>query len=134
MDEILNFIFQYCCGFIKKYGFKVTTACISESFGDAAIVVENDNLKLVFIRDRGQLFLDFHSKFDKKKKNPYSIDLVRQLVTGEETRYSLLDDNNGVFLEGKFDEIVHLFEKDNASRTISELTILERKRMKEMWK
>ena len=133
MDEILNFIFRYCSGFIKKYGFHVTDACISESFGNAYIVFENNNIVLQFTRDRGQLCLVFYSKYDKNKTNQISIAWIRQLVTGENEYHSFLDDDHGRFLEGHFDRIMQLFEKDNTSQTIEKLKILKRKRAKALF-
>ncbi len=60
MDEILNFLLKYCSDLYKKYGFKFSDSEVTTQFGgNACLILENDNLKLSFIIDRGQLSLDF---------------------------------------------------------------------------
>lgn len=128
MDEILIFLVKYCSDIYKKHSFRFIDSGVSASFGNAFIILENDNLKLRLISDRGQLFLDFHSNIDKNKDNWYSIDLVRQLITGENDYYSLLDENNGLFIEKNLEGVLQLFDKDVASQTIERLNSARRKR------
>ena len=134
MDEILEFLIKYCSEAYKKYVFKFTDSEVSSSFGgNAYIMLENDDLKLRFINDRGQLMLDFYSKFDKKRDNWYSIDLIRQLISGENKYYALLDENNGKFIQNNLREILVIFKKDAVEQTIAKLNLLRKKRAKEIF-
>lgn len=124
---------KYCSNIYKKYGFKFIDSGVSTSFGNSFIILKNDNLMLRFISDRGQLFLDFHSNFDKNKNNWYSIDLVRQLITGEKEYYSLLDEINGRFIKNNFEQILQIFDKDVINQTIEKLNFLRKKRAKKLF-
>lgn len=131
MDEILIFLLKYCSDFYKKYGFKFSNSEVTPQFGgNAYLMLENDNLKIRFIIDRGQLMLEFFSKFDKKRDNWYSIDLVRQLISGEDEYYALLDDNNGQFIQKNLDKIIEMFRENVITQTIEKLNLLKKRRAK----
>lgn len=94
------------------------------------LVLSNDIVKLKFVYDRGQLFLDFNSCYDKNKNNWYSFDLIRQLVTGEEGYYSIMDNKNGKFLQRNIDQIMGMFAKPEIEYTLTKLKSLQEIRVK----
>jgi len=130
LDEVLYYILKYCSDFYKKYGFKFIDSGVATSFGNAFIILKNENIELRFIIDKDQMFLDFHSNFDKKKNNWYSFDLIRQLIGGENKYFSILDENNGIFIQENTVKIFGVFNKDTFEQTLKELDFLRRKRTK----
>ena len=130
MHELLNLINNYCSDLYNKYNFRFVDAVVSESNGNAAIVLENDDINLRCIRDKGQLFLYFQSKYYKKKDDEYSIDLVRQLMSGDEDYRSEPNEKNDTFLANHLGEILKLFDADAIGQTIEKLKALRQKRTK----
>ena len=51
--------------------------------GNALIVLEIGDLRLRFLKDRDQVFLEFQSVFDTTSDKWFSFGMVRQLITGE---------------------------------------------------
>lgn len=130
MDEILKFLLKYCRDLYNKYAFKFVDSGVFENHGNSFLILENENLQIRFILDRSQLFLDFHSKFDKKKDNWYSFDLIRQLFTEEENYHSIMDEQNGQFMQEHLEKILTLFKQETAENTLTKLKSLEKKRAK----
>lgn len=83
--------------------------------------------------DRGQLFLDFQGVTRKGKLDWYSVDVVRQLVTGERQSSAELTEDYASFLRDHLDEIERRFADENLADTIGALRELERARAKEMF-
>ena len=134
MTELLKYIISYCTDLYEKFGFKIVDSVATSSFGgNGMVILESDEIKLKFIRDREQMFLDFLSKYDTKKNNWYSLDLIRQLLTNEQKCHSLLNKDNGHFLKNNIARIIEIYKKPNAIATLQSLAILEKKRTKKMW-
>ena len=133
MDEILAFLVEYCANLYNKHGFRFVDSEVAPSFGNAAILLRNRNLEVQFIRDKGQLFLDFKSICEGQKVRWYSLDLVRQMVTGETFYHSMLDDANGRFLRENLPTILGLFECNCISETVHALDALRVKRGAELF-
>lgn len=133
MDEILIFLIKYCSDLYNEYKFKFVNSTTSDYFGDAALMLENNYLQVKFIKERGQLFLEFHSLYDKKGKNWYSFDLVRRLMKEEDKYYSVLDGDNGLFIQNNLEQILALFNQDVVEHTLMTLELLKKKRSKELF-
>jgi hypothetical protein len=74
MLQILEFIVR-ACGFLfvdNRYKF-VDSAASSSFGGNACVVLQSTALKVRFVRDRGQLFLDFQAPSDRSASSWYSI-------------------------------------------------------------
>ena len=135
MGEILRFIADFCGFLFERYGFRFVDSEVSASFGNAAIYLTSPDLELRFIRDRGQLFLDFRSvHIDSRKTEAwYAFDIVRRLVTAKKTWDARMDEENAVVLRDHMDHIIRLFAADQAQGTVAELKKLERLRAKEVF-
>ncbi len=133
MDEILEYLISYCSFLYDRNRFRFVDSMVSDAFGgDSLLVLASEKLQLRFVRDRGQLFLDFRPAQQKSDKGWYSIDLVRQLITGESDYHSLMDEENAGFLKENLETIEQLFSERNVEDTLSRLKELRRKRSKRL--
>ena len=76
MEKILQYLKKYCSFLYSPYNFQMVESDSSESFGNALVILESGNLRLQFIKDRDQLFLDFQPTSNNKEW--FSIDIVKQ--------------------------------------------------------
>jgi len=97
------------------------------------LVLEHEDLRLKFVRDRGQIFLDFQPTSKKSKRDWFSIDIVKQLVTGKIEPSAELDSEKAEFLKNNLDKIEQLFSTANMESTIKNLRELERARAKRLF-
>jgi len=131
----LQFLMAYCGSLYNFYEFRFVDSFVYKSFdNDAMLILATNELKLKFSRDRSQLFLEFQSTFDKKKNNWYSFDLIRQLITGEDEYFSLMNADNAYFFKKNVDCILDLFSKNKVEATLEKLNRLEKKRSKKLFK
>jgi hypothetical protein len=109
MREILSYIVEYC-SFLWDGRYRFVESEVSPSFGgQASLLISSDALSLRFVRDRGQLFLDFQEPNPKNAKEWYSADLVRWIISGNDPGTSLLSPEFGEFLQAHFREIESRF-------------------------
>lgn len=101
--------------------------------GDALLTIESDVLRLRFVCDRGQLFLDFQAKFAQQQSVWFSVDLVRRLFLGRPESSGVLDDAYAVFIRENLPDIERCFDDANWSTTYARLKELKTKRAKEMF-
>jgi len=133
MNEILQFLLAHCSFLYETNRFKFVDSLVAEeSFGNALLVLSSSILKLRFVRDRSQLFLDFQSVQQKGEMHWHSIHTVRQLITGEKQRSAELNEDYAAFLREHLDEIERRFSKDRLKETLVALGELERIRAKEL--
>jgi len=127
MKEILEFLMKHCSFLYEKYGFRFTDSAISESFDNAALTLSIRELTIRFLREKGKLYLDFQSNLYGKKnaQSWYSMDIVRQLITGEKDYHSIMDAENASFLMNNIGVIIELFSQKNVKETIAKIKKLE---------
>lgn len=101
--------------------------------GDALLLVESEKLRLRFVRDRGQLFLDFQPSFSPPDGEWFSVDLVRRLETGRREETAELDAGYASFVQENLPEIEHQFDADEWAATAASLKKLKAKRAKELF-
>jgi len=134
MDEILTLLVGRCSFLYKDRGCRFSDSKVFESFGgDAWLTLSTNYLRLKFVRDRGQIFLDFQRVSDKGDKFCYSIDIVRQFVTGEKGCSSELNPGNVDFLKTRFAEIEELFSSKDFLKIRNQLDELKRLRSKDLF-
>jgi len=131
MDDILKFLIKYCSALYKEFGFCFTASEVSKSFGDAGLILTNNEVGAKFLRDRGDLFLDFQNRQDCKRW--FSLDVIKPAITGEHSFHGKLTDQNGVFLERNMKAIVDLFSNAKYETTRELLIKLEREKGKKMF-
>jgi hypothetical protein len=130
--EILEYLLKYCPFLLTSPRYRFVDSEVGSSFGDAYIVLESNALRLRFIRDRGQLFLDFQSPSQTGERHWFSIDVVRRLLTGDQPESAELDADYATFLEGNLEEIESRFAQ-RLDETLGHLRELERARAKELF-
>ena len=134
MNEILKFLMKYCSFLYETNRFKFVDSLVSSSFGgDSLLVLASDTLRLRFVRDRGQLFLDVQSAHQKDKKRWYSIDLVWRLITGEKRQSAELNEDYAAFLRDHLDEIERRFSAHSVKETAEALGKFEQIRAKDLF-
>jgi hypothetical protein len=135
MDEILRFLMVHCSFLYSEFDFRFVDSEVSESFGgNAYLVLASGSLRIRFVWDRSQLFAEFQSTFQPRKKEWYLIDMVRQLVEPRREGYlSLMDADHALFMRRHMREIVALFSKDRILDTIRRLKEVTRQRSRQMF-
>lgn len=135
MTEILQFIARFCSFLYERYDFRFVDSEVSSSFGNAALYLASPDIELRFIRDRGQLFLDFRSRHVDSRKTEawYSFDVVRRLITDEAKWDALMCEESASILRDRMDDILKMFASDRAEETIMKLKKLERLRANEIF-
>jgi hypothetical protein len=104
----------------------------SSNGGDALLVVESPTLRLRFVRDRGQLLLDFQPAAEHRDEW-WSVDLVRRLLLGRPEPSAVLDESYAAFLGEHLTEVEARFGAERWPATRDELKKLKVRRSKEMW-
>ena len=134
MTLILAFIASQM-GFLWKgarfwiAGSEITTS----NGGDAYLLVESDTLRLRFVRDRGQLLLDFQPREHGELREWFSVDLIRSLFHGEPETLGVLDESYASIVRDHLDEIEASFAQARWTTTQSELKRLKAKCAKVMF-
>lgn len=134
MNEILTYMLRYCSFLWVEGGYRFADSNTTSSFGNAYVVVSSPTLRMRFVRDRGQLFLDFQEAYASEKSPWYSIDLVRRLLTGARQTTAELSEDYAIFLQASLREIEERFSNEKAlSETKRQLEDLKRMRAKELF-
>ncbi|MFC9689140.1 hypothetical protein ACFTSF_11410 [Kribbella sp. NPDC056951] len=100
--------------------------------GDALLLVESDVVRLRFVRDRGQLLLDFQPATGGISEW-FSVDLIRRLMLGQPESSGLLDEGYAAFIGQHLDAIEGRFRPERWAETHAELKALKVKRAKELF-
>jgi hypothetical protein len=132
MTALLEFLIAHLAFLYAPGRYRIVDSESSESFGNGYLVLESDALRMQMVRDRGQLFMDFEP-LSGKGEDWFSIDVVRQLVTGEKQESSELSPDYAAFLERELGEIERRFSPAELDETVRALRELERARAKEMF-
>lgn len=128
---IRDFVAEHLA-FLSDEGFReVGSEETEHDGGDAWLVVESDELRLRFVRDRGQLFLDLQPQAPAAEW--FSVDLVRRLCLGRPERSAVLDEGYADFLREQLPDLLTRFAPDRWPGTREELVELKRVRSREMF-
>jgi len=133
MTELLLFLIEHLAFLYAPDRYRFVDSRTSEGFGDAYLVLESDALRVRLVRDRSQLFMDVQSVGQHGDRDWYSIDIVRQLVTGERQTTAELSPDYAQFLERHLDEIERRFSDEELPATVSALKALQDERAKELF-
>ena len=134
MTQILLFIATYMGYLWKNSRFRVAGSEVATSFGgDALLLVESEQVRLRFVSDRAQLFLDLQPASADGNDEWYSIDLVRRLLLGHREGSAVLDSSYADFLNQHLDEIEARFVGERWPETRAELKTLKVRRAKELF-
>lgn len=134
MTLILSFIAAHMGFLWDGARYRITGSVVATSNGgDALLLVESEGLRLRFVRDRGQLFLDFQPSAAKLDGEWFSIDLIRRLQTGQREESAELDESYASFVREHLPEIEHEFSPQEWPSTHAKLKKLKAKRAKELF-
>lgn len=135
MKELLEHLVRYWSFLWAGARYRITDSMVSTQFGsNASLVVASDQLRLRFVRDRGQLFLDVQSPWATKTAEWYSVDLVYRLLTDERQDSAELSEAYVDLFQTRLPEIESLFStKDSFKTTKPKLDALKALRAKEMF-
>lgn len=132
MAEILDFIVRFCSFLWLEARYRIVDSEVTLHFGgDAWLIVASETLRLMFVRDRGQLFLDFQSPASPSR-DWYSVDLVYRLLTGGKRGSAELDEEYAQFIGERLLDIESIFSDKRMPETKKRLAALERLRAKEL--
>ena len=101
--------------------------------GTGSVTLRNDVLELKFWLDRDRLFMDVRAVSSQSKNSWFSMDIVRQLLTGEVTDKAQMDHGNAEFLKQHFGWIQGCFVESKLPATESTCRMLENQRSKRLF-
>jgi hypothetical protein len=134
MIEILRYMIEQCAFLFDPGRYRFVDSLIAPSFGgDAYVVLSGDSVRLQFVRDRGQLSLEFQPATTKDASIWFSIDLIQRLLTGERQDTAELTPETGAFLRAHIEEIERRLAPENVDDTVAELDRLKTLRAKELF-
>ena len=132
MSSILQFLLNFCTFLYETGRFRFVDSAVGPGLsGDAMLVLESRILRLRFIRDRGQLFLDMHGLLSKRGDDWYSVDVVQRMLTGKQAISAELGEQYASFLNAHLDDIEALFAAERLEETTGTLRKLEHLRAQE---
>lgn len=131
MAVILAFVASYMSFLWEGARFRITGSEVTTSNGgDAWLLVESNMVRLRFVCDRKQLFLDFQS-ISGSPNEWYSVDLIRRMLIGKRETSSFLNVSYAMFIQEHLDEIERRFSDEYWEETRAVLRRLRSKRAKE---
>ncbi len=133
MRQLLELLLEHFLSLLDSGRFRFADSGAAASFGgEAFIVLESEGMRLRFVRDRSQLFLDFQATAYQDQGEWYSVDVIQQLVTSTEQDSAELDEARLSFVTSNIDNIEARFVESFDS-TIMELKKLEHARAKRLF-
>lgn len=133
MTQILAFIVTHMAYLWDGAQFRIVDSEVTTANGgDALLIVESTTVRLRFVRDRGQLFLDFQPTA-LRPDEWYSVDLLRRLLLGRRETSAVLDDGYAEFVRLHLREIEERFSQERWPSTRGELKKVKVQRAKDMF-
>lgn len=134
MRKILQFLATDGAFLYEEFDCRIVDSEYVASFGGTGSVkLTNDIVELKFWLDRDRLFMDFRGTSSQSKNSWFSMDIIRQLLTGEVTDKALMDHENVKFLQEHFERIQDCFTTQKLATTESTCTKLESQRSKRLF-
>jgi len=131
MTQILAFIAAHMGFLWEGARYRITgSETATSNGGDAYLLVESSILRLRFVQDRRQLFLQFQPIGDPSPRNWFPVSIVRQLFFERPETSGLLDESYATFVGDHLDEIENMFEPNSWPATRAALKALTTKRAK----
>lgn len=130
MRELLKFIVAHMGLLWDDARFRIVGSDLSDHNGGyASLVIESDQLRLTFTRERGELLLYFEPA-QVMRPESFTVDIVRAFFLGSRETSSLLDASYASFVESHLAEIEPSFSKVQWPTTLPVLKKLEQERSK----
>lgn len=133
VTQILAFIVNYMAFLWDGARYAITGSRVTTvNGGNALLIVESPTVRLRFIRDQGQLFLDLQPTADTTE-TWFSVDLVRQLFLGRPEESAVLNEEYATFLRERLADIEERFSPDVWPSTQGEFEQLKVWRAKKLF-
>lgn len=132
MNELLTYLISYFSFLYNDLGARFVDSRVHGPH--AMLVLEIKDLRLRFVRDRGQLFLDFQSSHRPSEDDWFSYDVVRQFITNEVVDSAMLDEKKVKFVKEHIQEIAKAFSANNRQKTEQTLHECEKERAKRLFR
>jgi hypothetical protein len=105
-----------------------------EHFGNALMLIEDEEIRIHFVRDKDQVFIDFQAPTMRDpRKNWYHINIVKQLITGKIETSCEIVTRNIEFLRDNLEKIKEAFSASQLEDTVAKLKELQHEQSKRMF-
>lgn len=133
MPELLIFIATHFAYLFRPPGYRIVDSEVSESFGNALLVLESDQLRVRFTRDRSQLLMEFQA-LTGRRNEWFSQGLLKGLLTGDRGGSEVLTPEWASFLEEGLPALeARLANPASRNATLDGLRQQARRRAKEIF-
>lgn len=133
MPELLIFIATHFPYLFKSPGYRIVDSDVSESFGNALLILESGDLRLRFTRDKSQLLFEFQP-IGGPRSEWFSQGLLKGLLTGDRGGSEVLTPGWAEFLRDGLPTIEsRLGDPDLRGETLDGLRHQARIRAKELF-
>ncbi len=134
MRQILTFLATEGAFLYEETGCRIVDSEYVATFGGTgSVTLRSTVLELTFWLDRDRLFMDVRASGSKRRSSRYSMDIIRQLLTGEVADKATMDRDNVDFLKQHFAEIEDRFNASNITATEAACKKLEIQRSKRLF-
>jgi hypothetical protein len=131
MNTLLNFIIKNFDFLYNEFDARFIDSKVHSH--NAMLILKLKDIKMMFIFDKGQLFLDFQSTVDKNKNEWFSYDIVHQYITDIVDDTSIMNAEKVRFIKDNFEDICKMFSLDYYKDTKPALKKLEKDRAKRLF-
>lgn len=131
MSELLLFLVEHFSFLYNEHDARFVESRVQGS--NVLIVLEVDGLRLRFVRERGQLFLDFQSLQDSSRDDWFSLDIVYRFITGKVVDSAELDCEKIEFIKRHFKEIADAFSSTDRAATEKAMHAFEDERARRLF-
>ena len=132
MIQLLKFIVTYLASLFDEYNFQIKEANnAGNRFSGASILMASDEVEIFLAIERDEITADFHSVFDKRKRNWYSVDIIFNLL-GYKNVSGVLDDRSSPLLRDELKKIIDRFHKSEIEETLKLMDRIKKERSKRM--
>ena len=134
MRKILNFLATDGTFLYEEHHCRIVDSEYIATFGGTgSVTLRDDVVEVRFWLDRDRLFMDLRAINRNSPQAWYSIDILKQLISGEISDKAEMDQENIDFLKAKFPELHTRFASQNVTTTEEACTKMEEQRAKRLF-
>lgn len=134
MQKILEFLAKDGAFLYIKHDCRIVDSEYVATFGGTgSVTLRNDIIEVRFELERDRLFMHMRAAGRRSLRPWFSMDILRQLLTGTAADKEIMNHKNVAFLRKNFDGLQRLFSKPNLEATESAGKELQRQRAKRLF-
>ncbi len=130
MNELIKMIAEYFSFLYLRDGFKFRDSLYSKSFDNAFIILESNEFKFKFIREKGLFTLDILNK--NYPHEWYDGSIIKLMISGIKSEDDLINEKMAIFYRDNMDSLRDYFSVKNIEQTKLTLKKLENIRSKDL--